>query len=143
MISKTLLRKLPANKKYLVYDSIYNYILTKYKDNAYHINVVGYRDTMYIYEKDLENLLIDAIQHNNEELEWHLKNEYVYNGYTNQYKVLAGIGFISVQQDFYSFYDLSFFGEYKSEQTEAELNKFKKIFNKERRKKYKDDKNKY
>lgn len=141
MISKTLLRKLPVNKKYLVYDSIYNYILTKYEGNNYHINVIGYRDTMYIYEKDLENLLIDARQHNSEDLEWHLENEYVYNGYTNKYKAVSGVGFINIHQDFYSFYDLSFFGEYKNAETEIELNKFKKIFNKERRKKYKDSKN--
>lgn len=140
MISKTLLRKLPANKKYLVYDSIYNYVLTKYKDNTYNINVVGYRETIYIFEKDLENLLIDARQYNNEDLEWHLENEYVYNGYTNKYSAVTGVGFIYLHQDFYGFYDLSFFGEYKNEQTEIELNKFKKIFNKERRKKYKNGK---
>lgn len=128
MISKKLLKKLPPNKKYLIYDSLYTYVLKKFDSGSFHINVLGYAETIYVYEKDLEHLEIEARNHNNEKLEWHLKNEYVYNGYTNQYKVLSGIGLLSTHADFYDWWKLKFFGEYKDEETVKELNRFKKVF---------------
>lgn len=124
MISKKLLRKLPVDKTYIVFDSLYNYMLSKYKDGNYRIKIYGFTESIYICEKDLEWLTINA--RDNEELYWHYKNNYIYNGHTNHYRAVGGIGLISNQSDFYGFSDLCFFGEYKDEKTIETLNKFRK-----------------
>lgn len=127
MISKKLLRMLPVNKSYVVYDNIYNYSLIKYKGGAFRLNVYGsLSHGLYIYQKDLENLILEARDIDDDDLEWHYKNEYVYKGYTNSYKCICSEGGISVHSNFYGFHDLNFFGENKGEETVKELMNFKK-----------------
>jgi hypothetical protein len=128
MISKTLLKKLPFNRVYVVYDSLDTYLLRKYNDESYHINVLGNRESMYIYEKDLENLIIEAKLSGDDDVEYYYKYRFKYNGYTRKYKTIAGIGSISVHQDFYGFGNLNFFSEYKDEDTIKELLRLKNTF---------------
>lgn len=128
MISKKLLRLLPANKSYIVYDDIHTYDLIKYKDNRFRLSVYGYPNgnSFYIYEKDLENLQIEANYADDDDLIWHLKEEYVYKGYTNKYKCISSVGYVSVHSDFYGFLDINFFAENKGEETVKELKRFQK-----------------
>lgn len=128
MISKTLLKKLPFNKVYVVYDSLNTYLLRKHNDESYHINILGSRETMYIYEKDLDNLIIEANLLGDYDLADYYKYKFKYNGYTRKYKTIAGIGSISVHQDFYGFGNLNFFSEYKNEDTIKELLRLKNTF---------------
>ena len=118
MISKKLLRLLPVNKSYIVYDNIYNYELIKYEDGAFRLKVYSsFSDGLYIYQEDLENLILEARD---------IDNEYVYKGYINRYKCICSEGGIRVHSDFYGFHDLNFLGENKGEETIEELMNFKK-----------------
>ena len=128
MISKKLLRLLPANKSYIVYDNIYTYNLIKYKDSTFRLTAYGYPNgnSFYIYEKDLEHLQSEARYDDNDDRIWHLKEEYVYNGYTNKYKCISTVGYVSVYSDFYGFHDINFFAENKGEETVKELKRFQK-----------------
>ena len=118
---------LPVNKSYVVYDNIYNYKLIKYEDGTFRLNVYGsLSHGLYIYQKDLENLILEARDIDNDDPKWHYKNEYVYRGYTNKYKCICREGGIGVHSDFYGFHDLSFFGENKGEESIKELMSFKK-----------------
>ena len=126
MISTKLLRKLPKNTTYVVYDSLYEYVLKKHDDESYHINVYGWRETMYIHEKDLEHLKINAVCNDDDESGHFYRYTYIDNGYTNKYQLIGSIGLLYSHSDFYGFSNLSFFGEYKGEQTIEEVRKFKK-----------------
>lgn len=127
MISEKLLRLLPVNKSFILYDNIHNYTLIKYKDGDFRLKVYGsFSDGLYIYQKDLENLILETRGIDDDDLEWHYKNEYVYKGYTNRYKCICSEGGISVHSDFYGFHNLKFFGENKGEETIKDLMRFKK-----------------
>lgn len=125
MIAKTLLRKLKPNKKYLIYDELYEYVLTKYKDSQYHINVYGSTEKMFLIEKDLEDLKLNS--YGDDEMLDFYKYDYQYNGYTNKYKALCSVGYLSLHSDFTDFYRLKFFGEIKNETNIKNLRQFIKF----------------
>jgi|SRR6478736_954375 len=123
MIKSKLLKKLTPNKSYLLYDEIYEYKLQKHKDNSYHLSVYGNPyNTFYIYEKDLEHFLSETVD--DSEMYDFYKYDYKYNGYTNRYKCLSSVGFLSSFADFWGFSQLNFFAEIKSEKTIEELRDF-------------------
>lgn len=123
MISDKLLRNLSVNKKYLIYDSIYEYVLIK-TTSGYRICRQGFpSNDLFVIEKDLEDLLLDSYDSGDKDF---YRDTYKDRGYTNRYKAISSVGFISVH-GYFSWRDLQFFSEFKIEEDVKELLKFKKV----------------
>lgn len=123
MISDKILRGLVEGKKYLIYDSIYEYTLHK-RDGYYFIQLFGSitSNSLTVWEKDLEDLLIDS----DYEATRFYKNVYKYQGYTKRYRATTSVGFIYVH-GYFSWADLKFYSELKNEEDIVNLRKFKKV----------------
>ncbi len=131
MIANKILRNLTKGKKYLLYDSLTIYILTVNGDSFglydHSTCINSWSEHFFILEKDFEDLLLDARREDRDERVYFLKNYFIDKGYTNSYKALSSLGFLTLHADF-DWYKLKFFGEYKNEETVKELRRFRKIF---------------
>ena len=120
MVSNKLLRCLKINKRYLIYDSIYEYILVR-TNYGYSIYREGFpNNSLLVIEKDLEDLILESVDTN------FYKGTYIYKGHTNKYKAVSSIGFISVH-GYFNWRDLYFFGESKKETDVKDLRRFEKV----------------
>lgn len=120
MISNKLLRHLKYNVRYLIYDSIYEYILVK-TIYGYSICREGFpNNSLLVIEKDLEYLILESVDTD------FYKDTYIYKGYTNKYKAVSSVGFISVH-GYFDWRDLYFFGESKKETDIKDLRRFEKV----------------
>lgn len=140
MISSKLLRGL-KDGDYYIYDDLYVYTLTKLKDKFWlrqYGSSIYSAPYFYIYEKDLENLELEA--YGDSDTQYHLKYEYDYRGYTNSWKASSSVGYMSLHSDF-SWYKLKFYGKCKSDNVREEVENFRKIFKKQYWKETKNFKN--